>query len=238
MAVQRHNVVIPREDGGVEVHPLKEWLRQHPDEVPPGLDATSSTSHQLRSGLRRLGWSMEETPTEVRLIKPGTASGPKIVDDVLGRDGSDEFVNDEAAEPFFSLEYQLRDFIASNLSTIAINGRRLRLFVDQAGHDGIEYPSAVGPIDILAIDDENSFYVFELKRANSPDRAFGQVARYMGWVRQTIGRERDVFGVIVAKSISENLRYAASIVPNIHLFEYEVEFHLRAAHELALAIAR
>ena len=28
--MQRHNVVIPREDGGVEVHRLKEWLRQHP----------------------------------------------------------------------------------------------------------------------------------------------------------------------------------------------------------------
>ena len=36
MPVQRHNVVIPREDGGVEVHPLKEWLRQHSD-ILPGL---------------------------------------------------------------------------------------------------------------------------------------------------------------------------------------------------------
>ena len=53
--IDGHNVVIPREDGGVEVHPLKEWLRQHPDQVPAGLDATSSTSHQLRYGLRRLG---------------------------------------------------------------------------------------------------------------------------------------------------------------------------------------
>jgi hypothetical protein len=235
MAVQRHTVVIAREDGGVEVHPLKEWLRQHPDQVPPGLDATSSTSHQLRYGLRRSGWTMQETPTEVRLIKPGAATGSKIVDDVLGRDGPDELVNDGATEPFFSLEYQLRDFIASNLSTISINGRRLRPFVDATGRDGIEYPSAVGPIDILAVDDRNSFYVFELKRANSPDRAIGQVARYMGWVRQTIGRDRDIFGVIVARSVSENLRYAASVVPNIHLFEYEVEFHLQPAHELTSA---
>jgi endonuclease len=235
MPIQRHSVVIPRHDGGVEVYPLKEWLRQHPDQVPPGLDATASTSHQLRYGLRRLGWTMQETPTEVRLIRPGAATGREIVDDVLGRDTPDELVNDEGMEPFFSLEYQLRDFIASNLNTIVIDGKRLQLFVDPTGRDGIEFPSAVGPIDILAVDDRNSFYVFELKRANSPDRAIGQLARYMGWIRQTIGRNRDVFGVIVAKSISENLRYAASIVPNIHLFEYEVDFHLRPAHDLTCA---
>jgi hypothetical protein len=229
MPVQRHSVVIPREDGGVEVHPLKEWLRQHPQEIPAGLHPSSSTSHQLRNGLRRMGWTMQETPTEIRLIKPGAATDSGIIGEVLG---SDEPVTDDGSDPFFTLEYQLRDFLASNLATIAINRRRLRLYVDPTGRDGVEFPSAVGPIDILAIDEKDALFVFELKRANSPDRAIGQLARYMGWVRQTIGREHDVFGVIVARSISENLRYAASIVPNVHLFEYEVEFHLRAAHDL------
>jgi hypothetical protein len=229
MSIQRHNVVIPREDGGVEVYPLKEWLRQHPDEIPPGLDPTSSTSHQLRSGLRRLGWTMQETPTEVRLIKHGSKAGSEIADEILG---NDEAASDDMDEASFGLEYQLRDFLASNLGTIRIADKRLRLFVDPSGREGIEFPTAVGPIDILAVDEEGSFFVFELKRANSADRAIGQLARYMGWMRQTIGRGREVSGVIVAKSISENLRYAASIVPNVHLFEYEVEFHLRSAHEL------
>ena len=229
MSIQRHNVVIPREDGGVEVYPLKEWLRQHPDQAPPGLDPTSSTSHQLRNGLRRLGWTMQETPTEIRLIKAGFESGAEVADEILGRD---ELVDDEAGEPSFTLEYQLRDFLASNLSTIKVIEKRLRLFVDASGRDGIEFPTAVGPIDILAVDEEGSFFVFELKRANSADRAIGQLTRYMGWVQQTIGRGRSVNGVIVARSISENLRYAASIVPNIHLFEYAVEFHLYPAHGL------
>ena len=48
-------------------------------------------------------------------------------------------------------------------------------------------------------------------------------------------RDRDISGVIVARSVSENLRYAASVVPNIHLFEYEVEFHLQPVHELTSA---
>jgi hypothetical protein len=229
MAIQRHSVVIPRDDGGVEVYPLKEWLRQHPEEVPAGLDPSLSTSHQLRSALRHLGWTLQETPTEVRLIKPVPQATPELVDKVLG---TDEAMDDDRGEPFFTLEYQLRDFLASNIGTIRINGRHLHLYVDATGREGIEFPSAVGPIDILAVDERNSFFVFELKRANSPDRAIGQVARYMGWVRQTIGKGQEVFGVIVAKSISKNLRYAASIIPNIHLFEYQVEFHLSPADEL------
>jgi RecB family endonuclease NucS len=229
MPIQRHNVIIPTEDGGVEVYPLKEWLRQHPEQTPPGLDPTSSTSHQLRNGLRRLGWTTQETPTEVRLIKRGSDSDSEIADKILGNDG---LQGNEAEEPSFTLEYQLRDFLASNLSTIKIVERRLRLFVDPTGCDGIEFPTAVGPIDILAVDEEGSFFVFELKRANSADRAIGQLARYMGWVQHTIGRGRNVSGVIVARSISENLRYAASVVPNVHLLEYEIEFHLHSAHDM------
>ncbi|MCP1974293.1 endonuclease NucS domain-containing protein [Bradyrhizobium elkanii] len=228
MAVQRHTVVIPREDGGVEIYPLKEWLRQHP-EVLPGLDPNLSTSHQLRNALRRLGWTMEESPNEMRLIKPGLETSSEVLTGVLGRD---EPVNDDEGESYFSLEYQLRDFLASNLTTTSINGKRLRLFVDQSGRDGIEFPTAVGPIDILAVDDTGSLFVFELKRANSPDRAIGQLTRYMGWVGQTVGKGRQVFGVIVAKSISENLRYAALVVPNVYLYEYEVEFQLRPAQEV------
>ena len=225
--VQRHSVVIPREDGGVEVHPLKEWLRQNPGIVP--LDPRSTTSHQLRSALRRLGWTMQETPSEVRLLKPGADVSAEVVDQVLGPNDLDSEDSDDA---WFTLEYQLRDFLASNLSTIPINGRRLRLFVDPAGRDGIEFPTAVGPIDILAVDDSGSFFVFELKRASSPDRALGQLARYMGWVAQTIGKERQVFGVIVARFISDNLRYAVSVVPNVSVYEYEVSFRLQQAHEI------
>jgi len=227
--MKRFIVVLPKENGGVEVHPMKEWLRQHPDYVPAGLDATSSTSHQLRNGLRKQGWTVEELETEIRLIVPGVAPSAASVDSVLG--SSDE---GEAGsyEPSFALEYQLRDFLAENLGAISVGGGLLKLYVDPAGSDGIEYPTAVGPIDILAIDDSGHFVVFELKRARSPDRAIGQVARYMGWVKQTIGRGKEVRGVIVAKNIDDKLRYAASVVPNVSLFEYSIEFHLRPADVL------
>ena len=217
--MKRFNIVVPKEDGGVEIYAMKEWLRQNPQHVPSGLDATSSTSHQLRNGLRRSGWSVQETTSEVRLVPPGSRA-PEI----LG--GADESDEAETSEASFGLEFQLRDFIAQNMSAIDVQGKRLRLYVDPTGRDGIEFPTAVGPIDILAVDDSGAFFVFELKRARSPDRAIGQVTRYMGWVRQTIGKDREVNGIIVAKEISDSLRFAVSVVPNVTLFEYEVEFRL------------
>jgi hypothetical protein len=234
--MKRFNIVIAKEDGGVEVYPMKEWLRQHPDENSSGRDPTSSTSHQLRDALRRSGWLVRETETEVQLFRPGGHDETTLIDQVLGsaeRDSQEALESADPAVASFSLEYQLRDFIAQNLNAIDVGGRRLRLYVDPTGRDGIEYPSGVGPIDVLAVDDEGSFYVFELKRARSPDHAIGQLARYMGWARQTIGSQTQVNGIIVAKSIGDNLRYAASVVPNVSLFEYEVEFHLRSANTIA-----
>jgi hypothetical protein len=56
--VKRFNVVISKSDGGVEVYPMKEWLRQHPEHIPAGLDGMTSTSHELRNGLKKRGWSV------------------------------------------------------------------------------------------------------------------------------------------------------------------------------------
>ncbi|HEX8049687.1 endonuclease NucS domain-containing protein [Rhizobium sp.] len=230
--VQRHSVVVPREDGGVEVYPLKEWLRRHPEYVPAGYDATRSTSHQLRGLLlRQPGWTMEEMPTEVRMIFPGVSGDVAIVNDVLGQVG-EAGSDDENNSPYFSLEYQLRDFLAANINSINFGERKLSLYVDPTGRDGIEYPSAVGPIDILAVDAQGSFYVFELKRAASTDRALGQITRYMGWIKTTIGKDKDVYGVIISKAVGDNLKYARTVVPNIFLYEYSVSFSLKETHDL------
>jgi len=228
--VKRFNVVVPKEDSGVELYAMKQWLRRHPQHVPSGLDATLSTSHQLRNGLRRLGWAVQETSTEVRLTPPGINASEAVVGAVLG--GETYAEEAEAEEASFGLEFQLRDFVAQNIGAIDVGGKRLRLYVDPTGRDGIEFPTAVGPIDILAVDESGGFFVFELKRARSPDHAIGQLTRYMGWVQQTIGKGKAVTGGIVAREINDNLRYAVSVVPNVKLFEYEIEFHLKPAHEI------
>ena len=224
--MKRFNVCIPREDGGIEVYPMKEWLRQHPERVPSGMDANDTNSHQLRSGLRKMKWTVQETETEVRLLPPDAPHSILEVDTVLG---SPDQEPEESREQAFALEYQLRDFLAENIQTIRIDGKSLELYVDQTDREGVEYPTAVGAIDILCIDQEGTFYVFELKRGRGSDAAVGQLTRYMGWVSRTIGRGRKVKGVIVARTVDDRLRYSASVVPDLHLFEYRVEFHLEEA---------
>lgn len=166
---------------------------------------------------------MQMTPTEVILTPPGTVLVSNVVDDEEVNDGSE-------ASSYFSLESQLRDFLATNIASTTINGKRLKIYVDEAGRDGVEYPCDVGFIDILAVDGEGGFYVFELKRGRSPDYVLGQVARYMGWVKSNIGKGASVYGVIISKEISENLKYARLVADNIFLYEYELSFSLQPAH--------
>jgi endonuclease NucS-like protein len=144
----------------------------------------------------------------------------------------EETILDPEEQFEFALESHLRDFIARNLATLPIRNRRLKLFMDTSNRRGVEYPTDVGPIDILATDELGNFFVFELKLSRGPDRAMGQLLRYMGWVKKALAGQHEVHGIIVAKSMDEKLRYASLPVPNVSLLEYEVNFQLRAADVL------
>lgn len=226
--MQRHNIVFPKEDGGIEIHPMKEWLRKNPEYIPAGLEFSKKpTSHQVRSELKKAGWTIfSESPTEIRFLMPGKNAIPENIEEILGN--QEDLDEVECSEAAFALEYQLRDFIAQNLKAISVNGKKLHLFVEpNTGQKGLEFSTSVGFIDILAVDENGNFYIFELKRGRSPDHAIGQLTRYMGWVKKEISGGKDIHGVIVAKDINENLRCSASVIPNVNLFEYEVEFSLK-----------
>jgi hypothetical protein len=127
----------------------------------------------------------------------------------------------------FALEAQLRDFIIGHLPRISVGGTSLRLYRDKSGRSGREYPTEVGPIDILAVAPDGTLVVIELKLDRGPDRALGQLARYMGWVRANLAAGAEVRGAVVARRIDEKLRYAAAAMPGVLLLEYEVDFRVR-----------
>lgn len=135
----------------------------------------------------------------------------------------------EATDFLFPLERHLRDFLAKNIRSVSAGGKALTLYTHDNGQVGIEYPTAVGPIDILAVDAEGNFFVFELKLGRGPDAAIGQLARYMGWVKCSLVGDRQVTGVIVAKTVDDKLRYAASVIPNAVMLEYSMSFALHPA---------
>lgn len=143
---------------------------------------------------------------------------------------SDEFETEGETEDqderfLFPIEANLRDFLIKNLKTI--KGLNLKLFVDEQGRDGKEYPTHVGPIDILATDEDGNFYVFELKLSNGPDRALGQILRYMGWIRKNVAGSKFVKGIIVANKMDDKIKYAVSMVSDVSLYEYEMKFEVR-----------
>ena len=136
---------------------------------------------------------------------------------------------DEKDETYlFALESHLRDFMAQNIHTLKVGDSPLQLYVDEAGNGGVEFRTDVGFIDILAIDEEHNFVVFELKVNRGIDQALGQLLRYMGWVKSNIGSSGEVKGVIVAQAIDEKLKYAVSVVKNVSLYEYEMNFKIDA----------
>jgi RecB family endonuclease NucS len=67
----------------------------------------------------------------------------------------------------------------------------------------------------------------KLSASSSPDSAIGQLTRYMGWVQMSIANGQPVHGVIVARLITDRLKYAVRVIPNVSLFEYQIQFDLK-----------
>jgi endonuclease len=130
----------------------------------------------------------------------------------------------EEASYLFPIEAHLRDFLIKNLKSV--KDLNLKIYIDENGRDGKEYPTAVGQIDILTVDEAGNFVVFELKLSRGADRALGQLQRYMGWVKKNLAHGKTVTGIIVANSMDEKLKYAVSVTNNIVLYEYEMKFEM------------
>ncbi len=123
----------------------------------------------------------------------------------------------------FAFEEHLQDFLIQNLTTI--KEHNLKLFED-GERRGKEYPTEVGPIDILTTDENGDYYVFETKLSKGMDKALGQLLRYMGWVKINLAKDKKVYGIIVANKMDEKIRYAVEMTPNVNLCEYEMKFEI------------
>ena len=157
-----------------------------------------------------------------RLYEPDTDPPPiyKTTVETPEKDKPDEF-DGSAVE--FAYEADLRNFLAKNLQIIEPG---LSLYKEE-GIKGIEFPVGGRFIDILALNKHDEFVVIELKVSRGYDRVIGQLLRYLGWVKENMSEENQlVRGVIVARSISEDLLLACRDLPRIKLFEYELSVAL------------
>lgn len=128
------------------------------------------------------------------------------------------------------LEEDLRRYIAAQKLFEAMFGAAYsgyQLFVGEDGRTGELYDTGVvGQIDLLYKNKEDGDYlVVELKRTEeTSDAAVGQIARYLGWVKDNLAKENRVRGLLVVRSASEELQYATKALRDCQLATYEVVF--------------
>jgi RecB family endonuclease NucS len=103
----------------------------------------------------------------------------------------------------------------------------LKLY-EEEGISGIEFPVGGRFIDILAVDKDGRYVVFELKVSRGYDRVGGQILRYMSWIDQNMESLKPARGIIVANEMTEDLKLAAGRIPDVRLIEYQISFKLNA----------
>lgn len=131
----------------------------------------------------------------------------------------------------FGLERHLHDFLRDNWEKTSL-GQEWSLHSEDGEVVGYEYPTPIGRIDLLAKHKKrDAWLVVELKRNQSSDDTVGQALRYMGFVREHVAAKSErVEGLIVSHVGDDKIRYALSMMPDLSLMLYEVDFRLTASH--------
>ena len=169
-----------------------------------------------RNTLRLYDADNDPPPIYVR-SDDATAAEPLESDDVEGNAQDDAQTGPSDAGEF-AYEADLKNYLASNLFRIE---QGLTLY-ERDGASGVEFPVGGRYVDILATDAHGNLVVIELKVSRGYDRVVGQIARYMAWLEQNgyVGEGKRIRGIIIARTISEDLILACRKVRDIELFEY------------------
>lgn len=137
---------------------------------------------------------------------------------------TDETIEDPSV---FALEKHLEDFLVQNWHHTEL-GKKYDIFEEDGELVGQQYPSDIGPIDILAISkDKKELLVVELKKGRASDVVTGQIQSYMGYVKGELAEKgQTVRGVIIAHEDDPRLKRALSVTQNIGFYTYKVSFKL------------
>jgi RecB family endonuclease NucS len=200
----------------VEGMAVNSGARKHHPNIRPG--SGHDLFYKVAPGRFRL-WKRETDPQPIYREQSGESI---VVPSIESAESVDDPETDAASDEF-AFERDLRNYLAKNLNLVEPG---LKLFEDEE-FNGIEYPVGGRFIDILAVDAKSRFVIIELKVSRGYDRTVGQLLRYMGWVKQHLASGAQVRGLIVASEITEDLKLAASLVPDVQLIEYELSLKLR-----------
>lgn len=219
-----HKVILSKPDGGVEIYPLKQWLRQNPDYLPRGMDPDNNTSHELRRALQRNGWALEVRAHDVLLIKPNEEGDLSFADQLNEEDSAAEASNledqlNEVREITFGLERDLQNALRTNIQQLEAGLR----IVDE----GKERMTDEGRIDITATDSQGTTVIIELKAGTAPPDVVTQILAYMSTVSEA--ERKPVRGILIAGDFPKRVLQAARVIPNLELVKYSFQFKFEPA---------
>ena len=187
-------------------------------------NATSRIHHTLRpNGADDLLFQIDRST--FRLYDEGSDPTPiyKQSEEESTAEDTDNSEEEQGEGHEFAYENDLKNFLARNLQII-----RPSIAVYEDGDiRGVEFPVGGRFIDILAVENKEDLIVIELKVSKGYDRAIGQLLRYMAWIKKNLAEpNQKVKGMIVARTVSEDLRLAVSVVNDVELFEYQLSISL------------
>lgn len=128
-----------------------------------------------------------------------------------------------------SKEWMLeQEFETKILRNDLVFGRRLKMYETESAYGRQFIIPGIGRLDILAQEvGSNDYYIIELKKGIGDDQVIGQIARYMGWVKQNLVRnDEKVHGIVCVNQVTEKLKLSAQVIPNIYVYEYGVHTRL------------
>lgn len=198
----------------VEAMAVNSAIRKHHPNIRPG------SGHDLffkvgPGKFRLLEGAEEHQPIYPESAQDHTAEAVDEADDAVE-------LGAETGAQEFAFERDLRNYLSKNLTLLEPG---LTLFQDEE-FTGIEFPVGGRFIDILAVDSQGNYVVIELKVSRGYDRVMGQILRYMAWVKKNLAEQHNVRGIIVASDITEDLQLAASLLPNVQLFQYSIAMRI------------
>lgn len=223
------------------------WFKQHYPKLQPGsirahlVQASTNDRSRLHHPATNVSDDLlfKIDSGQFRLYEPGTDPAP-IHEFVQGDVAREEEIAEATAEEDgyeaqpgsseFLLERDLQRYLAENLECVEPG---LKLY-DVEGINGIEFEAGGGRrIDILAVDKGGAFVVLELKVSKGYDRVVGQLLRYVNWIRLNLAEPgQRVRGIIICRTMSEDLRLACASISDVELFEYRLSVTVSKVAEL------
>ena len=138
-------------------------------------------------------------------------------------------VNNEVKREQFTSEKILEDEIVARLeSGKEIFGLNLKIYRRKGDNYGRQYPFHDGKnnrrLDILCVDEQDNFYIIELKKDSGYDDAYKQIKNYVDYFEKNRAKGKKVFGILCLNSPTEKLLQDVRKDKRIRLFEYKISY--------------